>query len=284
MANSCVSFTEWLGKPCCAAKETAKFEIEDAHTDLIMEIKNRLKTKPNLDMTDFRTRIVRFFEPAEDISQLIPTEVKDSDEIFSILTNKHLWNVESITVLKIIAKRYMKEDEIVRKMLTDYVFKLNAYRATTKLIQRIQADRIKAEKDASTTGKKYDEKFRKKLSFELFQPEDGSSIELTELSMDFMHEIWDDACENFGISFTSILHRVALNCIKVSWFIPSISAQMILENIDRAVAFLQRRFISNVVLEGTVIYSKSYGVASAKVRHHKTILPQSFWYLYYTDY
>ena len=279
MANSCVSFTEWLGKPCCAAKDTAKFEIEEAHTDLIMEIMDRLKRKPNLNMTDFRIRIVRFFKPAEDISQLIPKslEVKDIDEIFSILTDNNLWDVENINVLKMIAKRYMKEDEVVSEMLTDYVFKLNAYRATTKLIQRIQADRIKAEKDG-TTDKKYDEKFRKDLSFELFQLQDGSSIELTELSMNFMHEIWDDACENFGISFTSILHRVVKNCIKVSWFIPSISAQTILENIDRAVAFFHRRFVSNMVLEGTVIYSKGYGVASAKVRHHITILPQSFWY------
>ena len=137
-----------MGKPCCAAKDTAKFEIEEAHTDLIMEIMDRLKRKPNLNMTDFRIRIVRFFKPAEDISQLIPKslEVKDIDEIFSILTDNNLWDVENINVLKMIAKRYMEEDEVVSEMLTDYVFKLNAYRATTKLIQRIQADRIKAEK------------------------------------------------------------------------------------------------------------------------------------------
>ena len=244
--------------------------IETAHTKLERAIKTKLKqvVKPE-DMDDFCSHIIKIFH-SEQVSQLLPQspQVKDIDKIFRILTEHHMWEFSDISKLKSIAELFLENDETITKMIREYKTKLNGYWANTKLVDRIRADAIKGYVDDEASSiqdnpEKYNVEFRKKLSVQLFKAEKGRILNMESLV--FVEKIWRELCEEFKLSLTSVLDKIVEHCIEISWYIPSQSAQAILEHISGAVGFLQKKYISNLLLEGVSIYSERCGVASMKV-------------------
>ena len=220
-------------------------------------------------MTDFYILLIKLFKP-EDISRLIPDspEVKDIDEIFRQLTKHNIWNFQDISKLKKITKKFMKGDASLSDMMKEYEFKLNGYWINTKIIDKIRSDQFKKynpEDYPSTPSTKYDTKFRRELSMRLFDDKGGR--ELPMRSMEFVKNVWEEFSDTFRLTLESVLDKIVMSCIEISWFILSMSAQNVLEYLnEEALDFFQRKYIFNVTLEGTVIYdSKNYGIASAKV-------------------
>ena len=252
-------------------REAGKDSIVTAHTTLERAIKKKLKqvVEPE-DMDDFCTHIIKIFHP-EEVSRLLPAspEVKDIDRIFRILTEHHMWGFSDISKLKSIADSFLEDDASITKKIREYNSKLSGYWANTKIVDRIQEDAIKeygSDEDESSIREKpekYNAEFRKKLSVQLFKAEKGRNLNMESLV--FVEKIWRDLCEEFKLSLTSVLDKIVEHCIEISWYIPSHSAQAILERISGAVGFLQKKYVSNLLLEGVPIYSESCGVASMKV-------------------
>ena len=258
-------------------QEAGYATIETAHTKLERNIKKELKKViKQEDMDDFCAHIIKIFRP-EQVSRLLPRspQVKDIDKIFRVLTEHHMWSFLDTSKLKSIADSFL-ENAGITEMIRKYNSKLSGYWANTKIVNRIRADAIQeygGDEDASSIREhfeKYNAEFRKKLSVQLFKPEKGRI--LNEESLLFVEEIWRDLCNEFQLSLTSVLDKIVEHCIEISWYIPSHSAQAILEHISEAVGFFQKKYISKVLLEGVPIYSESGGVASMKVYNYRLIL------------
>lgn len=250
-------------------KEATERSIDVAYSKLRNAVKKKLK-EAEPDMSDFYDHLIDIFRP-EDISGLIPEspELKDIDMIFKVLTKKHLWGFRDTSKLESIVDMFI-DDGSIKRMISDYKSSLNGYKANTKIIDRIRSKEItelgaieEEYTSIATNAEKYDKEFRKKLSIQLFKGDD--KILLTMKSLEFVEKVWNNLCEEFQLSLTSVLDSIVQHCIEISWFIPSESAQKILEHVHEAVDFFKKMFVSNVILEGTVIYSESCGVASTKV-------------------
>ena len=274
-------------------KETNNTIIITEYSKLERAIKKKLKaTQP--DMSDFNSHILRIFDSTDNISDLIPDvkTVDDVDNLFKVLTKKRLWGVEDVSKLKSIADMFLDKEDFqeMQKMIQEYKSHLSGYRATTKIIERIQADEIKENESdddddveyesVASNPKKYNKRYRKELSVKLFKkrstgqgagekdPVGSQNVLLKMESLEYIEKIWNDLCDEFDISLTAVLDSIKDGCIEVTWWIPSPSALKILKHISRAVEFLQSRFISYIRLENILIYCESSGAASQKVRPH----------------
>ena len=247
--------------------------IDDMYKKLKNTIRKKLK-EADPDMTEFYTHIVDMFTPdKEDIASLIPDslELKDIDKIFVILTKHHLWGgFRDITKLESIVETFLEDDDTITRMIKDYKSARNGYWANAKILDRIRCGRINelGSSDEYTSvesnAEKYNTEFRKNLSVTLFKSDEGN-VRLTMKSLEFIEKIWNYFCDDFELSLTCVLDCIVEHCIEISWYIPSESAQRILERVAGAVGFFQRIFISNVFLEGVAIYSESCGVVDVKV-------------------
>lgn len=241
-------------------------EISSDYGKLMSVIKKKLKeVKP--DMSDFYIHVVSIFEP-EDISRVISDEC-DIDHIFNALTKHRLWGFGDISQLKSIAKRFIEVDGSLRQIFSDYNFKLNGYKATTKIIERIRSDEMKERDDFDdsdeyesvvSNASKYNKKYRHDLSVKLFSSDDGN-VRLAMKSLEYIETIWNELCDEFEMSLPPVLDKIVEGCIEITWLVPSALALKVLGKMHEAIEFFQRKFISNILLEGIVVYSASYGVA-----------------------
>ena len=245
-------------------EKASMYEIKSAHANLINTIRQKLN-EVNPDMTTFYLHIVTLFE-SDDIPDLFPDKEKRTiDLIFTRLTEKKMWNFGNTTPLRMIVDNFIEAEththSDIIKMICEYNLKLNGYRANSKIVENLRQKQYKLE---STPSREYDAEFRKNLSLILFSDsEEGVILEMQ--SMKFIQKVWEKFSIQFELTLEAVLHQIVENCIEVQWFIPSQSAQKILDHLSGAVEFLQENFISDIVLEGDVIYNNSSGVASAKV-------------------
>ena len=246
-----------------------KTKIKSAYSVLLSTVKKKLKSV-ELDTREFYDHIVHIFEP-EEISRLLPDfkEAKDIDRTFEVLTKAHCWGFGDVSQLKSIVSRFIEEDE---HLISDYKVKLTSYKATTKIIEWMKSEEMKEESEeddcesVTLDAKKYNLKFRKKLSAKLFKGE-GAKAKLSTKSLDYIEKFWEELCEEFDMmSLSCVLDSITDGCIEITWHIPSRSASQILAHINSAVHFFERKFVSNIILEDVVIYSGSFGVATQKVR------------------
>ena len=266
-----------LKKPIGSADTSLPTTLENINTDtikasyskLLRNVERKLKGM-DLNMEEFHSHIKIIFKP-EDLSRIIKDDF-DVQKIFKALTDHHLWKFESISKLQKIVE-FIEDDESLQQLqelIRKYKFELNGYLANTKIIDRIRSDEIK-EKDfeeeeyesIKSNKKKYDIAYRKKLSVALFKGEHGRK--LTMESLMYIDKVWNELCDEFDISLSSVLDSIRENCIEITWLIPSVSAQQILKRLEGAVEFFKRKFISCVVLEGILIYSESAGIVGQKV-------------------
>ena len=256
-------------------KEANETSIKTKYSSLQRKIAHNLS---KVDIEQVRFHLETIFEP-EDISELISM----SDNvlgIFRLLTKHHFWNYSNTAKLSSIEKEFIKDDKI-KKEIDEYNGSLVGYKAGTKIWQQMNLDSLQQGSDdeedsiRSVTSGFHEEQdsshyrmaIRKKLVVTLLQRgEKGKGlINVTDYSLNYLDEVFQDFQKKFKLSLDAVLHKVAVGSIEVTWYIPSNSAQQIINEIHETVGFLREIHVSTIVLEGALIYSESTGVVNLKV-------------------
>lgn len=256
--------------------------IKTDYRKLVIAIKKKLKGVEKLDVDELRSHIIHLYEH-EDVSGLIG-DLADVDKIFKVLSDNCMWGYNNVTHLKSIADVFMEEDTALLDKITVYEEHLHAYRATTKIIDKIQSGEIKEYsgdeefQSVMENPEKYTKSYRKRLSTKLFKGDKTGIFKLSMNSLEYVEKIWGYFSEEFEelSPLHSVLDTIEDGCIEVTWLIPSVSALGVLRHLHQAVDFFKRRFISNVILEGIIVYSESCGVANQKVRGSEVISVPNF--------
>ena len=249
-----------------------KGKINVKYSKLKSSIQEKLK---EVDKEIFYSYIIDAFtdEGAGDITKLIPET--NVNEIFKVLTKHHMLGYTDISQLEGIVDRFLDDDEDLKRSIEEYNLSLDSYMATTKIIEKIRSEDIKeytddydikkADRSVTANPQKYTVSYRKELQTKLYKHE-KEGIELTMESLKYVEKFWNDFCRSFEMPLSSVLDKIMRGCVEITWFIPSGSAQRILEHIHTAVGFFQRKFVSNIILENIPIYSESSGIVAQKVR------------------
>ena len=256
-------------------KKMSVTKIKGEYQKLVMSIKEKLKRVEKLDVGSLCSYIITLYD-LEDVSKLIG-DLADVDKIFKVLSDNRMWCYNDITHLKSIADVFMEEDEALLKKITVYEERLRAYRATTKIIDKIRSGEIKEYdgddefQSVKENTEKYTESYRRRLSVKLFKGDKGGKHKLSMNSLEYVEKVWGYFSEEFEelSPLHSVLDTIEEGCIEITWLIPSVSALGVMKHLHQAVEFFKRIFVSNIILEGIVVYSESYGVANQKVRRCK---------------
>lgn len=244
-----------------------------------MKKKIRVKLE-GVDIRDVRDHLEDIFRPAEDISDLISG--KDIRGIFSALKNNHLWKFNNINKLSNLAKEFIDDDQVMKE-IDEYNNYLITHKMGTRICEQINLDTFKHEdeedhEDVSGNHNPdqndpsyYQPSYRKELRLVLFRSSERN-VNLTDQSLKYLEEIWERLRKTFKISLESVLDAIKAGCIEVVWYIPSISAQQILDRLKGSEEFFQEIFASMIQLEGALVYSESVGVVSSQVMYQFIIL------------
>lgn len=247
--------------------------IKEKYSSLRLNIARKLKS---VDIEEFKFFLEDIFDP-EDISDII----SKSDNVLGIfrqITKHHLWKYDDIAKLISIVNKFIKDDKI-KNDIDDYQGSLVDYKAGTKIWQQKHFDCLQQDSDGEEDCAKdeisrsleerdpshYKISVRKELIVTLLKREGDGIINVSDYSLKYLDEFFKLLKTKFKLTLGAVLKKVAKDSIEVTWYIPSISAQKILDGINEAVEFLREEHISTMILEGVLIYSGSIGVVGLKV-------------------
>ena len=205
---------------------------------------------------------VRFFLQylfKENISKLLKAD--SILDIFLNLREHKMWSYNSTAKLKKLAKEFLNTDSAIMEGLGRYEECLLGHKKCLKIRECLS--RKPAVDISKANPSHYQQSIRKEFKWKVFENE-----EILDKSLSYLNEVWENLPINFE-KLDSVLHRIQEGCIEVVWYIPSLPAQTILNDIQLAVSFFKDISISEVCLEGANIYNATTGVPNEEVRQTK---------------
>ena len=249
-------------------KERNETQIKRKYGSLWRKIADKLK---EVDHKNVRDHLESIFYP-EDIGECISNIIEVRD-MFKALEKNNFWSYGNITKLRSVADEFIEGDDQMEKEMDDYDDHLVAYVAATSIREKINLDSFKQHGDhedddsdaipAKLDPSYYQPRYRKELKIALYGCEGG--MDLSEQSLKYLEAIWERLRKKFHLSLGSVLDHVKEGCVEVVWYIPSTSAQQLLDRLEGAEEFFQEIFVSTVQLEDALVYSTSVGVVSTQV-------------------
>ena len=212
--------------------------------------------------------IKNLFEP-EKVKDVI-SSLSDPVEIFEQLTIHHFWSFRKINKLTALVALHIKDSEI-EEGIKKYNDNLIGYKTCTLIEKKINFDRMQQEelkKDEVAEEKDiscYNIAARKRLIIKLLEREGGSHIKVSDLCLLYLEEVFEKMKQKFNLTLDAVLDNVTTGCIEITWYIPSISAWKILDNLPESLQFLKEEGIFTMLLEDVLIFSNTTGVINSKV-------------------
>lgn len=258
---------EILGsKSSVTGKNTSMIKVN--YFKLIKKISSNL-TKVAPDMSEFHQFLVDLLDAGD-----LP-KAKSVKDIFDILTQKKYWGFTDVNYLESIVELFSDDYEAQNmKMIKEYKEDLAGFKIATKITDFIHSDKENkidgmSESEEYTSimadAAKYDEKYRKKLSFKLAEGK-GLNVKISMKSLQYIEKLWDSLCDQFEMpSLPKVLDSIVAGSIIVTWLVRHVQARKILDKISCAVDFLKDEFIVGVFLEDVRIYDQDSGVVDIEV-------------------
>ena len=254
-------------------KAISEDQIRREYSSLTIKIIQKLK---EVDIKELRYDIKNLFKP-EDVSDIISSS-DNVYEIFRQMQKHHFWNFSEINKLTELASLHIKDSEI-KKAIEKYKSDLIAYKTCTLIAEKIKFDSMQQEsdeelgheKDEATEEKDpsyYNVTARKELVVSILKREGSGNVEISDLSLLYLEEIFEKMKQMFDLTLEAVLQivqKVATGSIEITWYIPSISASKILDKLPENLHLLREEGISTMFLEDVLIFSDSIGVIDSKV-------------------
>ena len=243
--------------------------------------KKIIRTLQKVDIKELKLDIANIFDP-EDVSDDIISS-SDVYEIFRQLTTKHFWSFSDINKLTALADLHIEDDCEIEKAIEKYNDNLIGYKTCTLIGEKIKFDSMQQESDEELEHEKdevteekdpsyYNITTRKKLVVSILKKEGCGHIKVSEKSLLYLEEIFQKMKGKFNLKLDAVLKKVATGSIEIAWYIPSISAWIILDKLPENLQFLQEEGISTMFLEDVLIFSDSIGVINSKVNKYHSEL------------
>ena len=263
------------------AKHDLKIINEDRirreYSALTKEIIRKLE---KVNIVELKYDIENLFEP-EDISDIMSSS-SDLYEIFRQLTRKHFWSFSDINKLTELAELHIKDDSEIQKAIEKYNDHLIGYKTCTLIGEKINFDSVRQENDEELEHEKdevteekdpshYNITTRKKLVVTILK-KGGGHVNVSDLCLLYVEEIFEKMKCKFKLTMDAVLKKVAKGSIEITWYIPSISAWKILDQLPESLQFLKQEGISTMFLEDVLIFSDSIGVINSKVNKYHSEL------------
>ena len=267
------------GVSLCPKKELKSINEATIRKEYTSLTKKIIRTLQSVDIKELKHDIKNIFE---DVGDTISSS-SDVYEIFQQLTEEHFWSFSDINRLTALAELYIEDDSEIKKAIEKYNDNLIGYKTCTLIGEKINLDSMQQESDKEL-GHEKDEVIeekdpsyhnittRKKLVVTILKKEGGVLVNVSDLCLLYVEEIFKKMKRRFNLKLDAVLKKVAAGSIKITWYIPSISAWKILDQLPESLQFLKEEGISTMFLEDVLIFSDSIGVINSKVNKYHSEL------------
>ena len=264
----------------CPKKELKSINEATIRKEYSSLTKKIIRTLQKVDIKELKHDIANIFDP-EDVSDDIISSSSDLYEIFRQLTKKHFWSFSDINKLTALAELHIEDDSEIEKAIEKYNDDLIGYKTCTLIGEKINFDSMQQEsdeelgheKDEFTEGKDpsyYNITTRKKLVVTILEREGGGLVNVSDLCLLYVENIFKKMKRRFNLKLDAVLKKVATG-IEITWYIPSISAWTILNQLPESLQFLREEGISTMFLEDVLIFSNFIGVINSKVIKYHSV-------------
>jgi len=250
------------GAVAIARENQQKINSEFGH--LLVHSCKKLREK-QINMNDLCLFLECLFPPGD----CIP-ESSSVDEIFKVLNRNKLWDHWNYSPLQEIVKKFVGDDKDMNARFKTYRENLASYKATTKLVDYIEAvasdssgDDLPSEENQLEEQKpaKYDQRYYHKLSFKL-------KVEFTSHTLEYLDDLWKEFAGLYNLPpLVTLLDCICKNSVLIVWLIPAHLAFQIFRAAPHSVDFYHKHQIMKVEIDGVCIYSEAKEYAEVYVNN-----------------
>ena len=222
-------------------------------SDLVMKVRSAMEEN-KVKTLNIREFLLNFFEGDCNIP-----EVDNLRKIFESLSTAKLWNYEHYDPLEQLTESFLPEDNPARVHMTEYVCRLTAFSATTKIMDYIKVSQIEdAEEDNQQFCLKKSNTFYRKLGVKL------KVNNLSELTLKFVYDIWKALQRKFDLpSLTAVIDHISEGSLCITWLILPHIVNRIKASLYKSLDFIQQHNIICIDLYGgrVTLYDEKWMVS-----------------------
>ena len=230
-------------------------KIKGQFSSLLLEVQSALKSR-QVSIDNLRNFLVHYFARSDWIHN--PSNL---DEIFTALSVAKLWSYDQYDPLEEIVKKFLPDDDDVKKFVSDYKNQLTGFYTTTKIADFIKlSDFEESEQDPqqplptdSFTLKDY-RKLKLKLKI---------NRKVSAITLSYVDELWRSLAEEFDLPcLTAVIHSIIEGSLVVTWLVLPHVAEKIMANSSKATKFFRRHGIVEVVIDECIIFDAELMVST----------------------
>lgn len=230
--------------------QTILQKIKGQFASLQVEVRSAMEAR-QVKLKDVHQFLVSFFQ-----SDCCIPEASDLTKLFNVITEAKLWRYDHYGPLKVLAEKFLPDDNPARKLVNEYKNQLSGFYTTTKIIEFIDLSELDdSEDDNSEEGaqqslspKEYKKLFRElKVMLKL-----DRKVKLSDMTMSYIDKLWKALIEEFNLPpLTAIIKKIVCGSLIITWLVPP---QVSIVSWSKALRFYQQHNIVQVQLDGSILY------------------------------
>ena len=236
--------------------KAALTEMKSCFENLLMKVRSALEGH-QVTVETIRKFLSDLFQGDYELPENL-----DLSELFGCVTNAKLWSFDHHGPLQELCKSLLPEDDSARKPAGEYICRLSAFQATTKVIDCSELFKVKEGEILSP--KKYNRQYRK-LNVKL-KPQRAISL----LTLDYVDKLWQALRDELHLpSLTAVLDQLTESdgTLSITWLVLPHVARKIETTCFKSLKFFECHSIVEILLDNRLYYDAAWLVSFIQFQH-----------------
>ena len=199
-------------------------------------------------------------------------EAPDLTKIFNIVTESKLWRYDNYIPLKKLAEKFLLDDDLARKHITEYRSQLSGFYMTTKIIEFIDLSKLEEAEDDTEQPAFVAENYKKHYRRLTLKLKLDRKVKLSTLSLGYVDTLWKALIEEFNLPpLTAVIDKIVSGSLIITWLVPPQVSTVIAASYSKALRFYQQHNIVYVQLDDRTLYHEEWIVSLCNARSTSTV-------------
>ena len=231
--------------------------IQAKFSSLLLEVQIRLEAK-NVKVSHVCQFLSQFlinrYEGEPDI-----LNYEKFSAVFMDVAKRRLWTYQHHSPLEMLTEKFLCDDQVVKDLIKQYKNDLSGFLVATKLIEYIKEtsfpdEELEEVEDEDAALPQLTKKQYRYLKVVL----NLSSRKISELSLNYVQELWEQLAEEFDLPLlTTVIKKIVTGSLVITWLVSSDVAEIIMHNSRKSIRFFRQHKIVSLAIDDTTVYNEN---------------------------
>ena len=177
--------------------------------------------------------------------------------MFMSLTKHKVWTYQHHSPLEVLTENFLRDDHVIQDKIVQYKGDFSGFLVATKLIEYIKLNCLLSEEMEEEEEDIPLPKFTKKQYRSLKVVLNLDARKISELSLNYVHELWEKLAEEFDLpSLTAVIRRIVDGSLEITWLVLRnvVEKIMLRSRTTSSVKFYHKHQIVLLVVDDMVVY------------------------------